>query len=92
MVNLVVVCPATRRRWFVYGAALALHVTHCTGQIVSNVKDCSSSDAGALATTETKCMPPRKNLNPDVRYFKVPSPHHRQIETERKPTHSSLEP
>jgi len=76
---MVILCVA-KRRWFVCGAALALHVTHCSGQIVSNVKDCSSTDAGALATTETKCLPPRKNLNQDVRYFKVPSPHHRQIE------------
>jgi len=60
---------AGRRRPWVALIALSLHaVCRATAQ---RVVDCGTTPTGATDLTETACLPPRANLNPDVRYFKV---------------------
>jgi hypothetical protein len=60
---------AGRRRPWVALIAISLHaVCRATAQ---RVVDCGTTPTGATDLTETACLPPRANLNPDVRYFKV---------------------
>jgi len=49
--------------------ALSLHAV-CRAA-AQRVVDCGTTPTGATDLTETACLPPRANLNPDVRYFKV---------------------
>ena len=60
---------AGRCRPWVALIALSLHAV-CRAA-AQRVVDCGTTPAGATDLTETLCLPPRANLNPDVRYFKV---------------------
>ena len=60
---------AGRRRPWVALIALSLHAV-CRAA-AQRVVDCGTTPTGATDLTETACLPPRANLNPDVRYFKV---------------------
>lgn len=53
---------------------LALHAARSTGQAISCGVPTVSSLVKDGAVSERACLPPRANLNPDVRYFKVTVP------------------
>ena len=57
-------------RWFARVVPLLCTAVGTAQRVV----DCTTSPTGALDVTETQCQPPRANLNPDVRYFKVCRP------------------